>query len=243
MKDRLRISARSISRALQAHASQERKKINEWFFKTEEGQYGAHDRFLGIKNSDVRLVAKEYDAIDLREVQKLLRSSYNEQRLCALIILVKKFKKASKKDLKKIYDLYMENIDYVNNWNLVDLSAPHILGEYIYNQKESKILDQLCQSHSQWHRRICMIATWSFTKRNEYDSTLYFAEKLLTDQEDLMHKVVGWMLREVWKRDPVVCEKFIRTYYDAMSRTTLRYAIEKMPEKKRLLYLKKTFGH
>ncbi len=242
MGDRVSASAKNISQSLRVYATKERKKINERFFKTGKGQYSAHDKFLGIKNPDVRVVAKKFAMIALDDVQILLKSPYNEDRLCALIILVNKFALSSEKDQREIYDFYMVNIDYINNWNLVDLSAPRIVGEYIFkNQKEKKVLNQLCQSQSQWQRRICMISTWSFIKRNEFDLTLYFAESFLTDHEDLMHKVVGWMLREVWKRNPEVCEKFIKRHYKKIPRTTLRYAIERMPEKKRLQYLKKTF--
>ena len=164
--------------------------------------------------------------------------------MCSLVILVERFrlKKTSKQEKKEIYDFYVKNLVYVNNWNLVDLSAPHILGEYIVEHKlQQKIVHTLAQSDFHWHRRVCILSTWAFTKRNNFAYTLKYAKQFLDDREDLMHKAVGWMLREVWKRDSDVCEKFLRDNYIQLPRTTLRYAIEKMEENKRKKFLKNTF--
>lgn len=238
------MNASLIKKELHLFATDERKKTNEWFFKTGPGEYGSHDRFLGITNPQLRLVAKKYKNTTLDELQKIIVSQYNEERLCALIILVLQFsdKKADQKHKKRIYDFYIKNMDHINNWNLVDLSAPHIVGEYLFlHPQECSLMNDLVISSVQWKRRICILSTWAFIKRGDFTLALTYAKKLLCDDEDLMHKAVGWMLREVWKKDSKVCENFLRTYYDHIPRTTLRYAIEKMDEKKRIKYLHNKF--
>jgi 3-methyladenine DNA glycosylase AlkD len=229
---------------LRAHASQKRKQINQKFFKTKSGEYGAHDKFLGVRNPDIRSIAKRYNHCTLNQLQKLIESSYNEERLCALIILVNNFSltKTNKSQRDKIFNFYLKNIDQVNNWNLVDLSAHHILGEYLTeNEDMIHILDKLVISKFQWHRRICIVSTWAFIKRDKYEYTLRYAKKLFSDKEDLMHKATGWMLREVWKKDQKTCERFLQENYSKTPRTTLRYAIERMDEHKRQSFLQHTF--
>jgi 3-methyladenine DNA glycosylase AlkD len=233
-----------IQRALRSIADPKRQKISECFFKTGKGQYGEHDRFLGITNPHVRHIAREYKDLSLSDCALLLDSPYNEERLCALVILVERFKKSVKdpREQKQIFDLYLKNIDQINNWNLVDLSAPHIIGEYIYlHPNHKKYILQFIRSDIHWPRRIGIVATWAFIKRNEHDLTLTCASELLRDTEDLMHKAVGWMLREVWKRNASLCESFLQKNYENIPRTTLRYAIERMDEDKRKKYLKGQF--
>lgn len=234
------MSVDSIKKDLRSYVSHERKESNEWFFKTMPGEYGAHDKFLGISSPDVRQVAKKYKDVDLSNLQKLITSRYNEERFFALVVLANRFaaKKTTEKEREGIYGFYIKNIAHVNNWNLVDLSAPNIVGEYLFLHKsERKILDKLVKAPVQWERRICILATLAFIRKNDFSVTLRYTKKLLSDKEDLMHKAVGWMLREVWKRNAQVCEKFLKENYDNLPRTTLRYAIEKMEERKRKRFL------
>ncbi len=233
-----------IKKDLRKFVSKKRKKTNEWFFKTGPGEYGEHDKFLGISNPNIRKVAKKYKDCDLEQLQKIIISPYNDERFFAIIVLVEKFKlkKTTRNEKKLIYNFYVKNLKYVNNWNLVDLSAPHIIGEYILeNKSERKILDKLVKSNFHWHRRVCILSTWAFIKRDDFDYTLKYAKILLNDKQDLMHKAVGWMLRETWKRDANICEQFLRDNYDKLPRTTLRYAIERLEEKRRKLFLKGEF--
>ncbi|MEN8252066.1 MAG: DNA alkylation repair protein [Patescibacteria group bacterium] len=238
------MSVTQIKKDLRQYASPERKKTNEWFFKTGKGEYGEHDKFLGVSNPDIRRVAKKNKDCGLKTLEKLLASKYNDERLFALIVLVEQFRKknATKETKKEIYNVFVKNLKHVNNWNLVDISTPHIAGEYIAdNKSERKTLDVLVNSDFHWHRRVCILSTWAFIKREDFSYTLKYAKKLLGDKEDLMHKAVGWMLREVWKKDSDICEKFLRENYDDLPRTTLRYAIERMEEKKRKRFLRAEF--
>ncbi len=229
-----------IHRVLLLYASEQRKMTNELFFKTEKGEYGAHDRFLGVTNPDVRKVAQQFKDISFAEIQDMIASHYNEERLCALIILVARYKRSDKEGRAQIYRFYKKNLRFVNNWNLVDLSVPHIMGEYLVeHKKEWTILQKLVISPDLWRRRIAIIASWAFIKKDDFRFTLRLAKQLLQDEEDLMHKAVGWMLREVGKRDQKTLEVFLDTNITKMPRTTLRYAIERFPEKKRLYYLHK----
>ena len=236
------MKASELKKELRKYASAERKKTNEWFFKTGKGEYGEHDRFLGITTPDMRKVAKSFNDIPLSELKKIIQSKYNEERETALIILTGKYKKGDKATQKKVYDFYMQNLKHINNWNLVDVSAPNVVGEYLVEHKsEQKILDTLVKSKSLWERRVSILATWAFIKREDFKWTLKNAKVLLADKHDLTHKAVGWMLREVWKKDAEVCEKFLKDNYKQLPRTTLRYAIERMEESKRKKFLKGEF--
>lgn len=206
------------------------------FFKTGPGEYGENDIFLGIRVPDVRKVAKKFSELSLKETEQLLHSEYHESRLCALIILVSKCKKGDEGLRKKIYELYLRNTGYINNWDLVDTSAEHIVGSYLMD-RDRKVLYQLAKSNSLWERRIAIMSTFHFIKNNDFRDTLLIAEELLYDTHNLIHKAVGWMLREVGNKDLEKEEMFLQKHIQKMPRTMLRYAIEKFPEEKRQKYL------
>jgi len=206
------------------------------FFRTGPGQYGAGDRFLGIRVPQVRAVAARYRDLDLQAVEQLLSNPFHEIRLLALVILVLQFRKSDTARQKSIYDLYMHNRRYINNWDLVDLSAPTIVGGWLY-PRSRKILYKLARSSTLWDRRISVLATFWLVRNGEFKDALAVADLLLHDSEDLMHKAVGWMLREIGKRDRTVEERFLKKHYKKMPRTMLRYAIEKFPESLRQEYL------
>lgn len=208
------------------------------FFKCGKGEYGEGDQLWGIMVPFQRQVAKKYfqDA-DLQDAQKLLNSPVHEQRLTGLLMLVFKFEKADEKLRKEIYKFYLKNTKRINNWDLVDLTAPRIVGEFLLD-KDRKILYRLAKSKNLWERRIAVLATFMFIRECDFKDALKIAEILLNDNHDLIHKAVGWMLREIGKRNIKTEEKFLQKYYRTMPRTILRYAIEKFPEKKRADYLK-----
>lgn len=232
-----------ILKELKKYASVKRKKSNEWFFRTGKGQYGEGDRFIGVNNSDARKVVSKFSDLNFQDIVVALDSEIHEERLVGVLILVKQYGKAIKMaDRLKIAKFYLKNLKRVNNWDLVDLSAHRILGQAILEKILSeKILDKLAGSRNMWERRVAIIATMSTIGAGQYDATLRIAKKLLGDKEDLMHKAVGWALREIWKRDPKHCEQFLLTHYSRLPRTTLRYAIERMEEgkRKKLLIKKK----
>ena len=206
------------------------------FFKTGPGENGEGDRFIGVKVPVIRKVAGEFKSLPLSEVVCLLHSEIHEERLLALVILVGQFQKGDDTARKRICDLYLANTHHINNWDLVDLSAPQIVGGYL-EERSRKPLDRLAKSRSIWERRISAVATHWFIRHGDFADTLKIAEKLLTDKEDLIHKAVGWMLREVGKRDVAVLEEFLNDHCRAMPRTMLRYAIERFPEEKRRKYM------
>ena len=209
------------------------------YFKTGPGEYGEGDVFLGIRVPVIRKLVKEFKDVPLRAVASLLKSPAHEERLLALLILVRKYEKGTEVDRKAVYDLYMGSTRYINNWDLVDLSAPNIVGAHLSNRSR-KPLDRFAKSPLLWDRRIAILATFFFIREGEHEPTLRIAETLLKDPEDLIHKAVGWMLREVGKRDMAAEETFLRQHYSTMPRTMLRYAIERFPEKKRQRYLNRT---
>ena len=211
-------------------------KILQGFFKTGKGEYGEGDIFLGITVPISRIMAKKYAHLSFSELKKLLSGKIHEERLIALLILVENFKKGSESEKKKIYNFYLTSTHRINNWDLVDLSAEKIVGAYIFD-KPKNILKKLAQSKNVWERRIAIISTFYFIKNNHFEETLAIARMLLDDTHDLIHKAVGWSLREIGKRSLVTLEKFIDKYTSTMPRTTLRYAIERFPEAKRKRYL------
>jgi len=217
-------------------ADPERSKHAQRFFKTAKGEYGYGDIFLGVRVPIIRQAAKKFKATPTSVVKRLLKSKYHEVRFLALILLVYRFPRSSAVEQDKIYHLYLSNTMYVNNWDLVDISAHYIVGAYL-ESKDRSVLYDLLRSDSLWERRIAIIATFYFIRKNQYDDTLRISEQLLGDREDLIHKAVGWMLREVGNRDLAVETSFLKVHYQKMPRTMLRYAIEKFEEKERQRYL------
>ncbi len=208
------------------------------FFKTGPGQYGQGDILIGVRVPDVRKVAKGFDRLPLNEVQSLLHSEIHEDRLAALIILTAQAAKGDEATRRTIYELYLDNTKFINNWDLVDVAAPQLVGAYLAD-KGRQPLCRLARSASLWERRIAIVATLHFIRMGEFDDTLKIAEMLLGDGHDLIHKAAGWMLREVGKRDPAVLEGFLDRHRLAMPRTMLRYAIERFPEAKRKAFLRR----
>ncbi len=207
------------------------------YFKAGNGEYGEGDRFLGLRVPVIRKIAKKYRTISITEAAEFLKSQFHEERVFSLFVLVYLFKKANDKDKKKIYTLYFSNTKFINNWDLVDASAGHIVGAYLLTL-DKKPIYVLAKSKNIWERRISIMSTSYFIEYNEFVDTLNIAETLLGDEEDLIHKAVGWMLREIGKRDFELEERFLSKYYKIMPRTMLRYAIEKFPKEKRESYLK-----
>lgn len=219
---------------------QDKKKavILQAFFKTGKGGYGEGDIFLGITVPAQRTVAKKYLHLTLKDLKKLLQSKIHEHRLGALLILVQQYKTADHSGKKLIADFYVENAELINNWDLVDTSAPYILGAYLFNNNK-KILYKFARSQNLWKKRIAIISTYYFIRHNAFDDTFAIAEILLNDTHDLIHKAVGWMLREIGKRDIVAEITFLDKHSKTMPRTALRYAIERFEETKRRYYLAK----
>lgn len=228
-------------------ANSDKAKLYAGYFKTAEGEYGYGDIFLGLTVPQSRLIVRKYKDLPLVDVLKLLQSKYHEERLIALLLLVHKFDKADQKNKKEIFDIYLANTKYINNWDLVDLSAPRIVGESLLEciqnnngTSDNNILEKLACSSNLWERRIAIVSTYQYIISGIYEQTFKVAEILLHDKEDLIQKGVGWMLREVGKRcSQEVEEKFLKKHYRTMPRTMLRYAIERFPEEKRRAYLNK----
>ncbi len=200
------------------------------YFKTGKGEYGEGDRFLGLRVPVIRKIAKKYRTISISEASEFLQSQFHEERLFSLFVLVHLFKKANDADKKNILTIYLNNTKSINNWDLVDASARHIVGAYFFTH-DKKILYTLVQSKNLWERRMSIMATSYFIYHNNFDDTLKIAEILLQDKEDLIHKAVGWMLREIGNKNLELEEEFLQKNYKNMPRTMLRYAIEKFPEK------------
>ena len=231
------MTARAISKALRELANPDIAEHSKRFFKTGKGEYGEGDKFLGIRVPLIRRQAKQFRDTSLAEVGKLLESGYHEERLCAVLILVLQFDGAAEQQKKAIYELYLSSTAYVNNWDLVDSSAHLIVGPYL-ERRSRRRLYKLARSTDLWERRIAIMATYHFIRNGDFDDTLALAELLLHDDHDLIHKAVGWMLREVGNRDRRAEEDFLESHYREMPRTMLRYAIEKLPERRRQAYLK-----
>jgi 3-methyladenine DNA glycosylase AlkD len=231
------MTVHEIRRKLGKLSNKQRAKVSQRFFKTGPGEYGEGDVFWGIKVPELRKLAKEYQHITAKEIKQLLASSIHEERLLALLILVLTYSKGDETAKKTIYELYLKNTKFINNWDLVDGSAEYIVGDFLID-KNKKPLYSLAKSSDLWERRIAIMSTFHFIKRNEFSQTLKISRMLLSDEETLIHKAVGWMLREVGKRDLPTEEKFLKEHYKKIPRTMLRYAIEKFPESKRQRYLK-----
>ncbi len=255
----------NIKEEIHTLGSLEKAKASQRFFKTKEGEYGYGDVFVGLTVPQSRAVAKRYFELSRTDVLSLLQSKYHEERLIALFILIHQFQKGDETVKKEIYDLYLANTVYINNWDLIDSSAGYIVGGYLYtqchprrdtgslqidsrppsedrdfhgNDKHTEVLTKLAYSENLWERRISIIATFPFIMNGESDITFTIAEILLHDTHDLIHKAVGWLLREVGKRVSEKAEKeFLNKYYKTMPRTMLRYAIERFTKEERKAYL------
>lgn len=230
-----------LKKELRLLGSAKKAKDLARFFKTGKGQYGEGDVFLGVTVPKQRLIVKKYQNLALADVARLLNSKEHEFRLTALLILVSQFKKGNLANQRKIFKIYLDNAKWINNWDLVDLSAPNIVGAYLLNGDYS-ILFKLARSHLLWERRIAVLATFAFIKEKKPGIALKIAEILIKDEHDIIHKAVGWMLREAGKRCGIKTEtKFLDKHYRTMPRTMLRYAIERFPARLRQKYMKKQY--
>jgi len=225
-----------LEKELNLLADKERAALCQRYFKTGKGEYGEGDVFLGITSKNQRQIAKKFKELKISEVQELLNSKVHEKRQIALFVLVEKFKKADETEKKDIFEFYLKNAEKINNWDLVDLSAPNIIGTFLLD-KERKVLYGLAKSDNLWEKRISIISTAAFIRNNDFEDTIKISEILLKDKHDLIHKAVGWMLREIGKRDEDCLIRFLNKNYKEMPRTMLRYAIEKFDEEKRKDYL------
>lgn len=230
-------TAKEVRETLTMFADPAKAKILSGFFKTGKGQYGEGDRFLGIRVPDTRSVAKEARSLPLAEISVLLEDPYHEVRLCGFLVLVDKYQKTKLPEEKEaLVNFYLAHARKANNWDLVDLSAPKILGDWL-RDKERTILYELAQSDSLWEQRIAMVSTWTIIRQDDFDDTLRLAELLMDHPHDLMRKAVGWMLREVGKRDRETLTRFLEAYATRLSRTSLRYAIEHYPPEARKRFM------
>jgi 3-methyladenine DNA glycosylase AlkD len=233
------MTAKNIHKELETYSTPEKKEFLPYFFKTGKGQYGEGDKFLGVVVPDTRKVAKKYKDISFGELSKLLNNEYHECRLCALLILVEAFRKTKNEAKRKeIVDFYLSHTHWINNWDLVDLSAKDILGEYLID-KDRNILYKLADSSLLWDQRIAVVSTFAFIRRNDHKDILALSEKLLHHKHDLMHKAIGWMLRETGKKSKESLIGFLDKHYKEMPRTMLRYSIEKLTPEERAFYMKK----
>ena len=231
------IIIKEIQKELRRYADKNKAQILQRFFKTGKGEYGQDDIFLGVVVPDIRKISKHYKNISFADTSILLKSRIHEERLLALLILVLRYSESNDHDKKKIYQAYLKNTRHINNWDLIDLTAYHIVGAFL-EDKDKHPLYNLANSKSIWEKRISILSTFHYIKHGKFSETLRIAKILLRDEHDLIHKAVGWMLREVGKRDLQAEERFLKKHYKEMPRTMLRYAIEKFPESKRQAYLK-----
>ena len=230
------MKANDVVHELSAVSSAEKAKASAWFFKTGKGEYGEGDRFVGVTVPAQRTIARKFKTLSLKEVAKLLESPIHEHRLTALFILVGQYTKGDEGVKKPAVDCYLANIDHVNNWDLVDSSAPYVLGDW-FRTHPTPLLLHFAKSDNVWHRRIAVLTTFGFIKNGDFTDALSIAEILVFDSHDLIQKAVGWMLREIGNRNLPVERKFLDRYAATMPRTCLRYAIEKFPETERKKYL------
>lgn len=222
-----KISLSNLVHDLQSISNSKKAKISAWFFKTGKGEYGEGDKFIGGTVPEMRKVAKKYVDLDLFELEKLLKNKIHEYRFTALEILVMKYEKALLKEKKIIVSFYLKNKRQINNWDLVDTSAPYILGDWL-SKNDRSVLYKLAESKSLWDRRIAIVSTFAFIRAGQFDDTLKLALILIDDKEDLLHKAVGWMLREVGKRSEKTLIDFLDQNWQEMPRTMLRYAVERL---------------
>lgn len=226
-----------LRKELRRHANKKHAAVAQRFFKTGAGEYGEGDLFLGVRVPSIRRLVKTCPEIRASDVTPLLRSPFHEERMLVLLIFVRNYERGGRQEKREIFDIYWKNRKFVNNWDLVDASAPHIVGAFL-EEKSRKRLYQLATSKVLWDRRISIMATFRYIRKHSFSETLKIAEMLVHDREDLIQKAVGWMLREIGKRNFEKEESFLESYYRTMPRTMLRYAIEVFPESKRQAYLK-----
>lgn len=222
-------SLKEIKRQLKGLSSKEYADASQRFFKTGPGEYGEGDQFIGIRVPALRKLAKEYKTVSISNSEILLMSPVHEERFLALLFLMQHYARGDEQIRSHIYEFYLKSTRFINNWDLVDLSAEHIVGHYLLNRSKAPLY-HLAGSQDLWERRIAIISTFCYIKQHNFKETLKISKLLLPDREDLIHKAVGWMLREVGKRDFKSEETFLKKHYQSMPRTMLRYAIEKFPE-------------
>lgn len=229
-----------IKEEIQSNANLEKAKVYLRFFKTGEGHYGEGDQFIGLTVPEQRKIAQKYIDIQVQNLTPLITSPIHEHRLTALLILTYKYKKADEDTKKEIYEFYMKNYPSINNWDLVDVTAPNIVGEYLLDRKSKRrILYEFATSDHLWKKRIAIISTFTFIKNEDFQDTINIAEILLEDKHDLIHKAVGWMLREMGKRNEKKLLDFLDKHYRVMPRTMLRYSLERLDQEKKEFYMKK----
>ncbi len=232
-----------ILKDIYSHRNKDKGKILSRFFKTGKGQYGEGDVFWGLTVPVSRQIAEKYKDISISEVQSLLKNKVHEVRLIGILVLVHRYKNSVDKEKNKILNFYLKNTKYINNWDLVDLSAPNIVGDFLFNFRPKsglgEVLLKLAKSKNLWEQRIAIVATYTFIRKSDFEPTFKIAKMFLDHKHDLIHKAAGWMLREIGKRDVKKLRKFLDENKFKMPRTMLRYAIERFPENLRLKYLKK----
>ena len=220
-------------------SNKKKAKILNGFFKTGKGDFGERDIFIGVGVPDIRKIIREgVDRISLEEIGKMMLSKIHEERLMALLLLVGKYRKAKEGERKIIYDFYLDNAKRVNSWDLVDLSAPKIVGDYLLKRKDKMVLYNFARKGNLWERRIAIVSTFAFIRKGEFKDSLNISKILLGDSHNLIHKAIGWMLREIGKRDRKLLERFLKENYSKLPRITLRYAIERLDKKERVMWLK-----
>jgi len=230
------ITLRQVRQLLRATASAADAVFLQRFFKTGPGEYGEGDKFLGVRVPATRQVVKQCGGLPLEDARTLLHSKYHEERLLALLILVRRFERGDEAMKQRVFELYLSETRHINNWDLVDQSAPNIPGKWLL-ERPRDLLTQMAKSQHLWDRRIAVLATFTFIRHSQFEDSLRLGEALLRDPHDLMHKACGWMLREIGKRDEAVLEGFLEEHAAAMPRTMLRYAIERMPEARRRAWM------
>ncbi len=229
---------KTITNRLQALSDAEKREIFPKFFKAGKGEYGEGDRFLGVTVPNIRAIAKLHKDISIEEIRELLQSEWHEVRLCALIIMVEKSKKKDEALRKELFNLYLSQTKRINNWDLVDLSCRFIIGEYLLD-KSRDILYQLAQSSLLWDNRIAIVSTYAFIRKGQLEDTYALSDLMMQHPHDLMHKAIGWMLREAGKRNPERLYDYVMSHRADMPRTMLRYAIEKFSPKERTILMKR----
>ena len=229
---------KTITSELQALSNAEKREIFPRFFKAGKGEYGEGDRFLGVIVPNIRAIAKQYKNISLNEIRELMQSEWHEVRLCTLLIMVEKSKKKDEALRQQLFDLYLSQTDRINNWDLVDLSCRFIIGEYLLD-KSRDILYHLAQSPLLWDNRIAIVSTYAFIRKGQLEDTYALSDLMMQHPHDLMHKAIGWMLREAGKRNPERLYDYVMSHRADMPRTMLRYAIEKFSPKERAILMKR----